>query len=1308
MAYTKCIFEALFVMMRKILFFLLLIAGIGFSHGQSRTIDIRWEQPIKKTATDQGPKSQSLQKRALEQLSLKLEADELSYTSVWKDRGYARPNSLQVTEVRYAPLTKAEQVKVNASLVPNSVQASVSSSKARDEIYTQFLLSPVVRVNGALRKVVSAKIDYDYGPQPAANRQPVSNSVLASGNWFRFKVEETGVYRLSRGFLEDLGLDLSGSNPRNIRIHGHGGKPLPLYNGIPVSFDPPEVAIQVVGEEDGQFDGSDYILFYGVGPYGYDLENDTHINPYDEEAYYYITIGESPGLRVQPLVQPTGIANRTIDTFNDYAYQESDEFSPAKVGRRWVGNRFDINGEQSYEFNFENAVSGALMEVTVKAAATAEIPTSMAISVNGTSIDPITFGVINDPVLMSYSEAVADVPSSGQTVTVDLTYNNGGNPTSVGYLDYIRINALRTLSGTGNQIAFTNEAAAGESGIGQYEFSNASDYVAIWDVTDPAQIGAIGNPDGEASLSFKANLGSQRKYVALHGSNFLQPQRAPTDRLNNQNLKGSIFDGASGSFEDLDYLIVTAPFLLQPALRLAAHHQAINGLNVKVVTTDMIYNEFSTGQVDITAIRNFVRYIYDNASSPDKRLKYLCLFGDTSIDFKDRLSNNNNIVPTFHTLQSTSTFSSYMSDDFFGNLDPDEGTIGSESLDEDGDRLNDNDRLDLAVGRILADDVLLANRMVDKVIDYADKASYGNWRNSFLLISDDVDAVYEYSTLEVTLDEIGDNITAAKPYINVKKIHSDAFQQEASAGGDRYPEVNEAINNGMEVGALIVNYFGHGGEDGLAKEFIFTKGMAEDFKNQNRYPCFVTVTCEFTKFDNPQRITAGELTYWNYEGGAVSLITTTRSIAVTLGVQFNEVLAEELFGFGQVIPEAPAEALRISKNQIGDRNRRVIFYIGDPAMHLAFPKQQVVLTSVNGGPINGNTPVLKALDRVTLGGEVRDEAGNLLSGYNGVVEVKLYDKNEDRSTLGNDGIRDAPISEGGELLILDFVTLGEILFNGQATVSNGRFEVEFVLPRDTRIPVGNGKVSLYGNRNVVLEDQTGFNLDVRIGGLNETAPADNIGPEVQLFMNDESFVTGGITNDSPVLIVKLEDENGINTASGIGHDMVAILDGDETKPFVLNEYYQADVDDFSKGVARYKFRNLEEGVHTLSLKAWDVYNNSTTTEIQFVVYGDDVLEIRRVLNYPNPFVDYTEFWFQHNRPNEVLDVQVQIFTVSGKVVRTINQTVVSEGSLSRSITWDGRDDFGDKIGKGVYVYKLTVQSSLADQRVEKFEKLVIL
>ena len=803
-----------------------------------------------------------------------------------------------------------------------------------------------------------------------------------------------------------------------------------------------------------------------------------------------------------------------------------------------------------------------------------------------------------------------------------------------------------------------------------------------------------GEHDGSANLSFKANLGQVREYIAHGPDDYFAPEQIANARIPNQDLKGSIFNG-SGGFRDVDYLIVTSPFLLQPALRLANLRSQADGLNVKVVTTDKIYEEFSSGKQDIGAIRNFVRYIYENASSPDKRIKYLCLFGDASFDYKDRIPGNNNIVPVFHTVFSNSTFRSYMTDDFYGAMDPEEG----EFLYNNG-----SDKLDIAVGRILADDVSLANEMVTKIERYALERSYGNWRNNFVLVSDDVDEEFEFDDLQGNLDELGDEISAQKPFINVKKIHSDSYEQQTSAGGDRYPDVNEAIVNALEVGSLVINYFGHGGEDGLASEAIFMKLEANELTNNYRFPCFVTVTCEFTKFDDPQRITAGELTYWNPIGGAVSMITTTRSIGVSLGVRFNQDLAEELFGFRQVVPVPPAEALRLSKVGESSSNRRVIFYLGDPAMRLAFPEPNIRLTTINDVPIGMANDTLKALSRVKLGGEVTDLAGNVLQDYNGILEAKVFDKNVDRQTLGNDGVRDS----NGQLLIMDFITLGEGLFNGQATVTNGLFEFEFVVPRDIQIPYGNGRVSLYSKKDNSPEDRNGFNLDLIVGGLDESAPEDNQGPTIELFMNDESFVNGGITNDSPILIARLMDENGINTASGIGHDMIAILDGDESNPFVLNEYYLAEVDDFTKGKATYNLRDLEEGLHTLTFKAWDVYNNSSTAELQFVVAGDDQLEITRVLNYPNPFVNYTEFWFNHNRPFEPLEVQVQVFTISGKVVWTKNQVINTEGFLSRDIIWDGRDDFGDRIGKGTYVYKITVKSTLTNQRVEKFEKLVIL
>ncbi|NQX76740.1 type IX secretion system sortase PorU [Gilvibacter sp.] len=1271
-------------MTKKIAFLFLLLPFLGIA--QQNAVVLPWQ-----SQNQFSPEATEIPLRNVDQLA---GAQGYVYYKQWEDGQIVNPNSLQISNLRFIPLTAAEQEGLVADLVPNTVSATIETARARDKQYSVIGITPIVKRSGRYEKLISFTADYSYQATAGVKSTslPITNSVLATGTWYKFQIDQTGVYRISRSFLASLGMNLDGIDPNTIKIYGHGGKPLPRRNNQNDAFDLPEVAIQVVGGDDGSFDSGDEILFYGVGTRGYIEDLDTNINPYSDEAYYYVTAGGTPGRRIATLTEPDGAPTVVITQFDDYQFFEEDDFSIVNVGRRWFGNPFEIESEQTFEFTFPNIVGGTDMAMTVKTAAASESVTTMDVSVNGSPQDVLSFVAIGEVALASGDNYIGVVPASGEEVTVTLTYNNAGNPASFAFLDYIGITARRQLTGVDGQFPFQYNDAAGMTGIGQYSLSNANDYTQIWDVTDPRNPLAKAT-QGEATVDLKANLGQLRQYVAVTPSDYFSPIRAAETFVANQNLKGTLMRDANGDFQDIDYLIVAPPFMMQPALRLAAHRADRDGLRVKVVSTDRIYEEFSSGAQDIGAIRNLVKYVYDNASSSANRIKYLCLFGDASVDYKDRLSNNNNIVPTYHTFNSFNTLAGYMSDDFYGMMDPTEGRMESTNL------------LDIAVGRIVADDVALANTMVDKLIRYDNKPAFGNWRNNFVLVSDDVDEAFEYNTLEVSLDNLGDDIASNKPFINVKKIHTDAFLQETSAGGNRYPDVNEAIVNSIDVGTLVLTYLGHGGEDGLAKEFIFTKDDAEGLQNTNRYPLIVTVTCEFSRFDNPLRPTAGEFTYWNENGGAVALITTTRTISVGLGVDFNNILAPLLFAFGSDNFDAPSESLRKAKNLIiSDERRRVVFYVGDPAMQLAFPKQQIRLNTVNGIPITTATDTLKALSRVKLGGEVLSPTGAPLPDYNGVAQIKVFDKNVQRQTLGNDGVT----ATDGTLLILDYQTLGSGLFNGQATVTNGQFEIEFVVPRDIAQPVGNGRVSFYAEKDNAFEDQTGFNEDIRVGGLDENAPDDNLGPEIQLFMNDESFVNGGITNDSPILIAKLMDEHGINTASGIGHDMLAILDGDEANPIILNDYYLAGVDDFTEGTANYRLRNLEEGPHTLTLKAWDTYNNSSTADIQFVVAGDDELRLERVLNYPNPFVNYTEFWFNHNRPFEPLEVQVQVFTVSGKVVWTKNQVVTTDGFLSRDIVWDGRDDFGDRIGKGVYVYKLTVKSTLTNQQVEKFEKLVVL
>ena len=1222
----------------------------------------------------------------------------LTFFAQWDESTLVDEKSVQITDVSYQNMSKTELKGLSTENLPNSPVVLLRNIKNRNKRYVYLEVSPIINENGVVKRITSFNISYKSANvfRESLQVQGITNSVLSSGEWYKFYVDTTGVFKLTKSFLNNLGVNVNNVDPRDIKIFGNGGAMLPLLNSVPYPMDLTENAIKFVGEEDGKFDNDDYILFYAEGPKGYNVESNTNINAFTDKSYYFVNVSGGSGKRIQTAFQPNANPDLTINTFQDYKFYEVDKVNLGKMGRRWFGDRFDIENQKDYKFSFPNLITSEPIRVRVYAAAVSDVATSMEIKVNNAVVSNLNFSPVNETTLAFGNSFNNVLNVNSSDITVGLNYNNNGNPSSLGYLDYISIEATRGLTFEGHQFIFKNNSVANISGVVEYTLSNASSVLEVWDITDKYNVSSLINSDNVSSFSFKANAGSLRTYITV-GSDYFEPLRDNTSSVSNQNIKGTLFKDNQGQFEDIDYIIITPNNLLSQAERLAQINRDRNQLRVKVVTLNEIYNEFSSGNQDVGAIRNLVKYVYFNASTPENRLKYLCLFGDASFDYKDRIPNNTNIVPSWFAVESFNLTSSFISDDFYGMMDDNEGSMQT------------SDQADIAIGRIIADSPQQAKEMVDKIDLYYQKDSYGSWRNNVIVISDDVDEDWE-KILENTTDQIGNLITSEKPFINVVKIHSDAYQQESSASGSRYPQVNKAIKDGIEVGALVVNYFGHGGEDGIARERIFDKNDSQEVRNICKFNCFVTVTCEYTKFDDPTRPTAGEYTYWNTKGGSIGLITTTRQIFVTTGVAFNLVLEEYLFAFGSNDYPTMAEALRLTKNDnsiSGISQKRLVFFIGDPAMKLAFPKPEIKLTKVNDVPIDQTIDVLKALDHVKMSGEVVDEAGNLLSNYNGILTATVFDKEIDRQTLANDGVR-----ENGQLIKLNFKTLGEIIFKGQASVKNGVFDFNFVVPRDIGVPVGNGKVSFYANSENPLEDHTGSSFVIQVGGINENAAEDNTGPTITLYMNDENFVSGGITNEEPTLLAILEDENGINTASGIGHDIIAIIDGDETNPFVLNDYYQANVDDYTSGRVTYPFRDLAPGLHTLTLKAWDVYNNSSITEIQFVVYDkDEELVINNVLNYPNPFIDYTEFWFNHNS-SDVLDVSIQIFTVSGKLVRTLNgQTsggAKTTSSLSKDIIWDGRDDFGDKIGKGVYIYKLKVRSNQLNKQVEKIQKLVIL
>jgi hypothetical protein len=1110
----------------------------------------------------------------------------------------------------------------------------------------------------------------------------VVNSVLSEGNWFKFSVDTTGVFKIDRSLLQEIGIATNNLNPKKIHIYGNGGELLPESNGDFRYDDLQENALFVEGEEDNSFDANDYILFYAKGPHSWSVNTTsqevTHKqNIYSDKAYYFITVNNEDGKRIQNAVAVSGTPVTEITTFNDYIFYEKETSNLFAVGRRWLGEEFSLENQQTFEIPFPNAVQNEPLKIRVRAVGVSGLTSSMKVNVNSQELFSLNFLAISSDSNNMASDRIGseNFSNPSSTVSVLLDYDNGGNPSARAYLDFIEISGKKQLISDGLQFSFRNFSAANTSGIVEYQLQNSQNIYQIWEVTDHTNVTRIANESSSSTnFSFKAVGGDLKEYIVVSENDYYTPETVANASIENQNLH---------ALKDINYLLITTSEFIEQAQRIANYHIENSELTAKVVLLDDIYNEFSSGSRDITGIRDFIRHIYNTNSSDSTKLKFVCFFGDASYDYKDRIASNNNVVPVYLASESFNLASSYVTDDFFAMLEENEGTMSS------------NHSMDVATGRIPVSSQQQASDVVDKILRDYNLDSYGDWRNTITLVADDIDEDVD-STIQSGVEIIADDIKENKPVFNVNKIYADSYVQQNSSGGERYPSVKGSITSAIETGTLVFDYFGHGGENGFAQERFLDVPQIKGFLNENTLPLFITVTCSFSRFDNPQRTSAGEFTFWNTRGGAASMITTTREVFISVGQAFNKKLIATLLQFDNE-ELSISESLVKTKNNFSDRQKFFIYYFGDPVKKLAIPKPNVKITKMNGLEITQSLDTLKALSKVRFEGVVTDNLDNTLSDFNGNLSTTVFDKPIDKVTLDNDGFG----------IINTFDSQESKLFRGLASVENGNFNFEFIVPRDVRVAYGNGKLSFYVSNNEL--DKAGFNNDIIVGGINENAPEDTLGPEIQLFMNDESFLDGANTNTSPNLIAKLSDLSGINTSlTAVDHDIVGILDGDESNPIIMNDFYQTELDDFTRGKVIYRLRDLSVGPHTLKLKAWDTYNNSSEAILNFVVVSDTNITLDNVLNYPNPFVNYTEFWFNHNKPNEPLEVQVQIFTVSGKLIKTINQQVQTTGNLVRNIVWNGLDDFGNKLGKGVYIYKLKVTSTISNISSEKYEKLVIL
>jgi hypothetical protein len=1178
--------------------------------------------------------------------------------------------SAKLTAVKTKPLTE-EELALIKNITDPAIQDSdfyltANLSISRKQAFAIVRILPI-RKNKALdrwEKLLSFSIDLKVKETQSFTKaiQTVrkNKSVLAKGEWIKVKISEDGIYQLTYSDLVEMGFNVS-VNPKHLAIFGNGGGMLPEANSVFRHDDLVENPIVVIGEDDDVFNEGDYLLFYGKGPNDWTFDPSinryVHVkNIYDDYAYYFITALDRNGKRLDKADWPSGTEDLQVTEFIDRKFHEVDEKNLAGTGRLWLGEYFDFENSRIFEFNFPNIVPDKKLFFQGSFAAVSTSISRFKTYVNNHLI--ATANIMATPAdgyhFGKLGKATAQFLSSDDQLILKVEYQKyAGNAT--GYLDYLELSAFRKLIMTGHQMMVRNEFKNGS--VAKYHIKGKN--LTIWDVSDPVNAQKVDAQVANDTYIFKTNIADVKKFVVFDGQEFLKPEFV--EKVENQNLH---------AIKNIDYLIITHPAFKQQAEVLANFHHEHDGLKAEVVEVPKIYNEFSSGAQDITAIRDFVKNIYDQ-SDEGKTLRYLLLYGDASYDYKDRISGNTNFVPCWESDESLYIIYSVATDDYFGYLDDGEG--GKETYDGWS-----NDKVDIGIGRLPVSTQQQAQEALDKILNYAtvSEKTFGPWRNTITFVADDGDFNIHMRDAE----KLATYLETTYPVYNINKIYLDGFKQISTPSGQQAPEVNLAINNRIEKGTLIFNYSGHGGELGLAHEQILKLADINSWKNFDKLAVFITATCEFSRYDDPKRVSAGEQVFLNPRGGGIALFSTSRATYAAANYTLNKAIYTDNM-FEKIDGEYPAFGDIIMKSKVtGGENDKKFILLGDPALKMAYTDYHAQTLNINHlVKVKDVTDTLKAFQHITVEGEVIDDNGTPVS-FDGIIYPTVYDKRKTVVTFGDQSQQET------------YSFWNNILFNGKASITAGRFHYEFVVPKDIGYQFGKGRISYYFNNNQF--DGNGYYQDFVVGGYDDQAQTDEEGPIIQLYLNDSLFISGGITDPNPEIFAIVEDESGINTTgNGIGHDIVAQIDENPEWTYILNDYYESFLNRYDKGIIRFPLRNLEPGEHQLTLKVWDVYNNSSTSTIQFTVIPSSQMTVTDLKNYPNPFFDQTTFSFNHNQSGEAIKIIIEIYNLTGKRVKTIEVPVVPGGFISHDAVWDGRSDQGRKLPPGVYPYRLTIHNT---------------
>lgn len=1228
---------------------------------------------------------------------------------------------LKISDLVWDGVSNQELYELNKGGLPDHDIAEVTYYTLDGERYAGISVGLFKNINGRVQRLSSFNVSEaptSINTFGGTSKIGTTGNPLASGSFYKIKVDKSGIFKITSQFLKDNGINPASVNPKNLRIYGNGGIMLPEFNQDPRFSSLQENAIQVVGEDDGVWNDNDYALFYAQGPNGYNLydtnngkgfkrretRNDSSNNLkniYDDFSYYYINFDKGAGKRVTTV--DGDLPPQMISRYDSYQVINNDQKNLLKVGRTWVEDT-PFSTEKTITFTTNSPMQPTdVIKYRSRIIGYRSQQNSMEIKINDLNLYQ---GVVptDEPNYqynfypMTYNGSITN--QNGNQIVLKYNPNISKNPNGTFYFDYLEVQYKENLTFNGSQMNFRDYSIVSGSNTDYgFNISNASSIEQVWDVTDITNANKRVNKGGAGSFNFAYRASDQNfnnEFVAFRADAAFTPQFV--GRIANQNLS---------AISNIDYLILTVPELMGQAQRLANYHQTKNNYKVEIVDVNKVYEEFGNGSKDLTAVRDFVTKL----NTPQGRLQYVLILGDTSYDYKNRIPNNNNIVSAYQSEHSSDYVQSFVTDDYITMTQPQTAPYIGQNLPN------------LPVGRIPATNNMEAGNMVDKTLAYynalpGQSSPFGDWRMKLDFVVDDNEEGGPFhdlmnNALVDVFEQPG--VPTLKEY-NVKKLYLDAFTVQSTAAGPRYPQVNQAISNSIG-NSLYLFYFGHGGINGWAQERVLTSTEVQNSNNftsvYSRLPFVSTITCEFTLWDEPATNSAGEQFMKLKQGGPATMITSSRAIDIGYGRTFTDIFTRHIFKLTNDDFNTLGNAHLNAKKEKGvNENHFRVNLLGDPAMKLSRPQRLLTIDNIET-PVPG---LIRGLDFVKIKGHINNPNGTLNNTFNGRVSINIFDKRLNKKTLNNNNWPHP---------VLNYTEEGSAIVKASGIAVNGVFTAEFYVPKDINYTVGEGRILGYADNK---STDVFNNQSVQVGDINPNGINDNQPPKVKLYMNNTNFADGGITNQNPMLLACLTDDTGINsTGSGVGHDITVYLDGQVINTVILNDFYSSgegngclnpSLAEYQKGNVTYPFRNLPVGQHQLTFKVWDINNNSTTATLNFEVKdeADQHLTINRPLNWPNPFTNKTYIQFEHNC-DDILDVNVQIYTITGRLVKTLSQAVVAEPFLQgfrtprQAIEWDGRDDFGSTVAKGTYIFKIFAKSQNQEKckgSATAVEKMVLL